>query len=111
METKYLILNATIADLICQPELIKNSLDGFIISSVNEFFSEYTPIYSQRLNYLTKFTGSNGIALITLDTVILFTDGRYILQAKQEIENYLSLVVDISKENVASWIKSNLNNN
>lgn len=37
------------------------------------------------VQYLTGFTGSNGYLLITADDAIFFTDGRYEIQAGQEV--------------------------
>ncbi len=67
--------------------LIKFNLDGFIFSSRDEFINEYSSDYLNRLKFLTNFTGSNGIALITHNKNYLFTDGRYLLQAKLELGN------------------------
>ena len=73
-------------------ELIKiNHLDGFLIPSNDEFQSEYVSEYFNRLKFLTGFTGSNGIALITMKDAILFTDGRYIYQAEQELQKIFTV--------------------
>ena len=36
------------------------------------------------IHYLTGFTGSNGIVLIAPDAAVLYTDGRYAVQARQQ---------------------------
>ena len=80
------------ARLVKLKELIKNkNIDGFIIPSCDEFQSEYVPEYANRLKYITGFTGSNGIALITKEKNYLFTDGRYLLQAEKEIDPSFSI--------------------
>ena len=61
--------------------LIREKLDGYIIPKNDEFFSEYTPKYNDRLNFISGFTGSYGFALILRDDNYLFVDGRYTLQA------------------------------
>jgi hypothetical protein len=43
--------------------------------------SEYAPVHQERRRYITNFTGSAGTALITEDKALLWTDGRYFLQA------------------------------
>lgn len=40
--------------------------------------------FGPNVRYLTGFTGSNGVALVTPDDTILFTDPRYTIRAKQE---------------------------
>ena len=62
----------------------KEKLDGYIIPKNDEFFSEYIPSHNDRLNFISKFSGSNGFALILRDKNYLFTDGRYTLQANNQ---------------------------
>ena len=59
----------------------REKIDGYIIPKNDEFFSEYTPKYNDRLNFISGFTGSYGFALILRDDNYLFVDGRYTLQA------------------------------
>ena len=40
------------------------NLDGYIIPKNDEFFNEYTPSNKDRLNYISNFSGSFGLALI-----------------------------------------------
>lgn len=54
--------------------------------SVNDaFFSEYPPEHFKRLQWLTGFDGSAGTAIILQNTAAFFTDGRYTLQATQQV--------------------------
>jgi Xaa-Pro aminopeptidase len=61
-------------------------IDGYIIPSTDEYQSEYTAPYARRLECVTGFTGSNGIAIILKDKSLFFTDGRYIDQAARELD-------------------------
>lgn len=58
------------------------------------------------IRYLCGFTGSAGLLLITARDIILFTDGRYTEQAKQEVKNAR---VRIGKSSAlllaAEWLK------
>tara|TARA_Y100001970_G_scaffold98028_1_gene123248 strand:+ start:12652 stop:14370 length:1719 start_codon:yes stop_codon:yes gene_type:complete len=58
------------------------NLDGYIIPKNDEFFNEYTSSNKDRLNYISNFSGSFGLALILKKKNYLFVDGRYTLQAK-----------------------------
>jgi Xaa-Pro aminopeptidase len=49
-------------------------LDAFLISAL------------PNVRYLTGFTGSNGLVLLTEDTATLYTDPRYSIQAAQETD-------------------------
>ncbi len=79
-------------------------LDGYIIPKNDEFFSEYIPIFKDRLRYISNFTGSYGYALILKNKNYLFVDGRYKLQAKIE-SGKLFKVIQISKKFPVNIIK------
>ncbi len=66
-------------------EIIKREkIDGYIIPKNDEFFGEYIPHNSDRLNFISSFTGSYGFALVLKDNNYLFVDGRYTLQANNQ---------------------------
>ncbi len=62
-------------------------IEGYIVPSTDPYQNETPPEGYQRLKWLTGFTGSYGLAIILGDRAAFFTDGRYILQARQEINN------------------------
>ena len=83
-----------------------NNIDGYLIPKNDEFFSE-----NSNTNYLYKitgFTGSAGLALVTLKRNILFVDGRYTLQAHKEAGKKFK-IIDISKYSIKK-ITSNFGN-
>lgn len=61
------------------------NIDYFLVPSNDEFFSEYVPDHLNRLKYISGFTGSNGLALIGKEINLFFTDGRYLLQATNQL--------------------------
>jgi Xaa-Pro aminopeptidase len=67
-------------------ELRRRELDGFIVPRADEHQGEYVPARSERLAWLTGFTGSAGLAIVLLDRAAIFVDGRYVLQAGKEVE-------------------------
>ncbi len=90
-------------------ELSKIGGDVYILPSTDEFLNEYTPHYNKRLQWLTNFTGSNGFAIISKFHSVLFTDGRYMLQAAKELENSFK-VINLSNENIFKYLKDNFKN-
>lgn len=74
--------------------LKKHNYSGYIISTTDEYLSEYSPPHAKRLEYITGFTGSNGLAIILADTVLFFTDGRYINQSLNQLDDHLFEVFD-----------------
>ena len=67
-------------------ELRRRSLDGFIVPLNDEYHGEYVPMRGQRLAWLTGFTGSAGVALVLPDKAAIFTDGRYTLQVREQVD-------------------------
>jgi len=71
---------------------IREKVDGYIIPKNDEFFGEYTPGHNDRLNYISKFSGSYGFALILKNKNYLFVDGRYTLQAYNQSRKFFSII-------------------
>ncbi len=85
--------------------LKKKKLDGFYLQRADEFLNEYVPAYAERLAWLTGFTGSTAQAIILADKATLFVDGRYTLQAKNQLNPDLYEIS--SKISPSEWIKKN----
>lgn len=79
---------------LLREEFKKLGYAGYLIPSCDEYLSEYVPDYAKRLEYITGFTGSNGIALILEEKALFFTDGRYITQASSELDQNLFEIYD-----------------
>lgn len=65
--------------------LAHEKLDGFLVPLADEYMNEYVPECAQRLAWLTGFTGSSGFAVVLKDKAAFFTDGRYTIQAEQQV--------------------------
>lgn len=85
----------------------QQGLSALLIPRTDEFQGEYIASYSQRLAWLTGFTGSAGFAVITKEKAAFFTDGRYILQAKEELPSFYEQY-NISQKSPPQWILENL---
>ncbi len=92
---------------IFRKKLEENGISGFIIPSNDEFQNEYVPLYLNRLKFLTGFTGSNGVAIITKSQAALFTDGRYLLQAEKELGSEYK-ILDMYKNDSFNWFDEGL---
>lgn len=64
-----------------------NNISTYIIPSEDEHQSEYTSIKDQRREFISGFTGSSGIAIVTLNKAVLSTDSRYFLQAEEQLDS------------------------
>jgi Xaa-Pro aminopeptidase len=83
-------------------------LQGFIVPHADRHQSEYLPASDERLAWLTGFTGSAGTAIVLADRAALFTDGRYTIQAAQQVDPTLISIVNITDQRPAAWIESEL---
>ncbi len=59
-------------------------IDALWIPRADEFLGEYVPVHNERLAFLTGFTGSAGVCVVTADRAIMFVDGRYTLQVQTQ---------------------------
>lgn len=89
-------------------ELAAQGLDGFIVPLNDEYHGEYVPRRGQRLAWLTGFTGSAGVALVLKARAAFFTDGRYTLQARKQVDTTLYSLHHVIEEPPAAWLRRNL---
>ena len=66
-------------------ELAARQLDGLVVPHADEYQGEYVSADAERLAWLTGFTGSAGTAVVLADRAWLFVDGRYTIQAANEV--------------------------
>ncbi len=60
----------------------KFKIDGYVIPKNDDYFTEYSKL--NRLEVISNFSGSAGLAIILKNKNYLFTDGRYTIQSKIE---------------------------
>ena len=63
----------------------EKNIDAYIIPSSDNHQSEYVGDYFKAREFITGFTGSAGTAVITQTEACLWTDGRYFIQAENEL--------------------------
>ena len=67
-----------------------------LVNSTNEYLVEYNSLEDNSRYKLTGFSGSTGDALVTPETIFLFVDGRYHIQADMEVNHEKTTVVKLS---------------
>lgn len=80
-------------------------VDGFLVPRADEFQGEYVPRSSERLSWLTGFTGSAGVALVTQREAIVFVDGRYVTQFKEQVDGSVFTGGDLIGEPPHVWLE------
>ncbi|WDP89939.1 MAG: aminopeptidase P family protein [Desulfobacter sp.] len=66
----------------------QNGAEAVVIPSSDPHQSEYTADHWHARHWLTGFTGSAGIAVVTRSTAGLWTDFRYWIQAKSQMDEF-----------------------
>jgi Xaa-Pro aminopeptidase len=83
-------------------------VDAVLVPHADEYMNEYLPPSNQRLAWLTGFTGSAGMAVVARKAAALFVDGRYILQAPQQVDTGAFEILQIPAAKPADWIAKSL---
>ncbi len=89
-------------------ELARRGLDGFIVPRGDRYQNEYVPPCAERLAWLTGFTGSAGVAIVLADRAVIFVDGRYQVQAAEEVDRAVFAVEHLIERPPPAWIEANL---
>ena len=79
-------------------------VDAVVVPRADEHMGEYVPPSAERLQWLTGFTGSAGLAVIGARRAALFVDGRYTLQAAQQVDTRLFEICLVPDTLPADWI-------
>jgi Xaa-Pro aminopeptidase len=87
--------------------LSQQKLDGFIVPRSDEWQGEYVPACAERLKWMSGFTGSAGFAVILSSHAAVFSDSRYTIQMKQQVDDDLFEAITLSKQDAQyDWIAS-----
>ena len=92
---------------LLRAELEKQGLDGFIIPHDDEYQNEYIPEYAERLMWASGFSGSAGAAIVMADSAVIFTDGRYTLQVRDQADDAFFSYADLVETPPARWLEEN----
>ena len=76
--------------------MANNEIEYLLINSTNEFLVEYNTLDENSRYKVTKFSGSTGDVLVAPDFVYLFVDGRYHIQADNEVNHNVVNVVKLT---------------
>ncbi|MCJ8190911.1 aminopeptidase P family protein [Sphingomicrobium aestuariivivum] len=85
-------------------QLKDDALDGFVVPLTDEHMSEYVGSYAQRLAWLTGFDGSAGAAAVLPEEAAIFTDGRYTIQVRNQVDGELFSYEDVPQTSIAQWL-------
>ncbi|HBK90406.1 MAG TPA: X-Pro aminopeptidase, partial [Parvularcula sp.] len=92
---------------LLRAEMKALKIDGFIVPHDDEYQNEYIPAYAERLMWASGFSGSAGAAIVFLDKAVIFVDGRYTLQVRQQVDDKHYLYADLVETPPDQWLAEN----
>ncbi|WP_298822179.1 aminopeptidase P family protein [uncultured Roseibium sp.] len=93
---------------LLRAELGRLGLDGFLIPRADAHQGEYVPPHDCRLQWLTGFTGSAGVAAVLADQAAIFVDGRYTIQVREQVDMEVFPAAHLITDPVTNWLASRL---
>jgi Xaa-Pro aminopeptidase len=89
-------------------QMRRKGLAGFVVPRNDEHQGEYVAARSERLAWLTGFTGSAGTAVVLSEGAALFVDGRYTTQAGNEVDTTLFAIRHVIEQPLTEWLAREL---
>jgi Xaa-Pro aminopeptidase len=92
-------------------KMLDAGLDAYIIYGTDPHLSEYVPAYWQTRPFISGFTGSAGMVIVSLNKAALWTDSRYFLQAEDQLSGTGIELVKMRTPGYpepAEWLRQNL---
>lgn len=88
----------------------KHNIDIYIVPTSDFHQSEYVGEYFRGREFLSGFTGSAGTLVVGMENAYLWTDGRYFIQAQQQLSGSGIILMKMGMKNVPT-IKEFLDQN
>ncbi|MBQ4068060.1 MAG: aminopeptidase P family protein [Lachnospiraceae bacterium] len=103
-------MNVDVRIDLLRKKMEKNDISVYIIPTADYHGSEYIHDYFDCRKYMSGFTGSAGTMIVTMDEAVLYTDGRYFIQAERELAGSSIKLMKMGEKNTIS-IKEYINRN
>ncbi len=91
---------------VLRADMKRLGLDGFLVPRADAHQNEYVPPGDERLAWLMGFTGSAGMALVTQNDAVLFVDGRYTVQAREQTDSSVITPANSGETSPSTWIRT-----
>lgn len=80
------------------------AVDAYLVPRTDEYLGEYVAACSERLAWLTGFTGSAGLAIVMAYKAVVMSDGRYTIQLDAQVDGDLFERVDSQEVTAEDWL-------
>ncbi len=64
----------------------EQGVQAYVCFHMDQHNSEYIAPCDERIAYISGFTGSNGVVVVTMSDAKMWTDGRYYIQGERQLE-------------------------
>ncbi len=80
-----------------------------ILTNKDIFLEEYSPKETKEIFYKTGFDGSSAYALDLGDKILLFVDGRYYIQAQEQVKSHVQVKLSLkgALNGLCEYLKNN----
>ena len=82
--------------------------DAYIIPHGDCHDNEYIAESDERIKFISNFSGSNGLGLVTQDVALMWTDGRYFIQIEKELYPGWQMKKMREEESLPEYVLKNL---
>ncbi len=90
---------------VIRKKMAERNIAAIVFPSNDPHQSEYVAAHWQTRQWLTGFTGSAGTAVVTKNNAVLWTDSRYWIQARAQIEGSIFELFKQGENNVPNFDK------
>ncbi|KAM9667832.1 xaa-Pro aminopeptidase 2 isoform 2-T2 [Dama dama] len=97
-------VNTTARLTALRQQMYTQNLSAYIVPDTDAHMSEYIGEYDQRRVWITGFTGSAGVAVVTMGKASLWTDSRYWTQAERQMDCNWELHKEVGTTPVVTWL-------
>ncbi|MFH4978114.1 hypothetical protein AB6A40_004823 [Gnathostoma spinigerum] len=87
-------------------------IDAYLLPRTDAHNNEYIAPQDERVRFLSGFSGTNAFAIVTKSQALLWTDGRYVIQAKEEMDEGWTLMEEGTSDSISptDWLFENMPN-
>jgi Xaa-Pro aminopeptidase len=85
-------------------QLQQSGYDALVVPRSDEYLGEYIPAHNERLRWISGFTGSAGVVIVTLGRAVIFVDGRYTVQVRQQVDPRLFEYCRTAEDPQHEWL-------
>lgn len=99
---------------LLRKRMLEEKIDYYIVIDSDDHNSEYVDPYFKSRSFISRFTGSSGTIIISKKDICLWVDGRYFIQAEEQIKGIGIKLYKLGLEGVMShleYLKQNVKDN